>query len=455
MQPHGKVDPEGLYSLATPPPYMPISVAQAEGPYFILVMFLVLLCGANCALYAVYIRLFGGRKRDPYILQISVLFSVICNIVLAVYGAWEYYRCSLIDLYSYPGFNMNKIEWYVPMYHTLQALPDSIGQMYFAIRIAKLFDHRNVSTRLGLAVAMMGISTQFVLMNWFGAAFYTIRYKSHLLDPAKRHWVKSILAAWAIIFITLEICMTITTMARLYILRKQTSMDAARRVLFNLALYSLQGQTVLSVFSLTSLWLFSRSATGWYTPMYLLSGALYTLVLLANLLYRQVVGERMKQAQSDYHPSGSGSRGLGRDFNLNAVRTYTEYNIEPIGLQETRSTERIIAPQGVIDLKAEEEAWRNNGDAILTPLSPPTDLETERRTTIPNHPLNGPTPTSAPSKSPSASPPPSSRQTASLPQRFIHSDPGPYTTPSSATPTPRPTPLVQVTTTRTSIPIHP
>ncbi|SPO27594.1 uncharacterized protein UTRI_04374_B [Ustilago trichophora] len=318
---HPTIDREAVYVYASPPPSLPISVAKAEGPYLILVCILCLLCGANTSLYAIYIYLFGGRKRDPYILQLSVFTSVVCNVILALSGMVFYFKASLVDLYTYPGYDINRIEWYVPLFHTLQALPNAIGQIYFTLRIAKLFDYRKISTRVGVGMALLGIAVQFGLMNWFGGAFVAVKYKSHLLDSKKRRLVRGILNTWSIIFVSLEISMTVTTMARLVVLRRQTSMAPARRVIFNLAVYSLQGQVILTTCSLTSLWLFSRSLTGWYTPMYLMSGSLYTMVLLANLIYRQAVGKAMRQAQSDYSPSSQQDRARG--INFDAVCTYT------------------------------------------------------------------------------------------------------------------------------------
>ena len=324
-----KPDPEGMYAHATPPAGLPISVAQAEGTTVVLLFATCILSGANCALYAVYIHLFGGRRRDPCFLQLAVFLSVACNVALALVGFITYYHRSLFQLYSKQGFDTNAIEWYVPVYHTLTAVPEAIGQVYFALRIARLFDVRKISTRIGVAVAMVGIATQFVLMTWFGAAFYTVRHKSHLLEPEIRHWVRAILSAWAIIFVVVEFGMTGTTVARLIVLRRHVTMDAARRVIFNLAVYSLQGQVLLTTFSLTSFYLFSKSATGWYTPLYLMSGALYTLVLQANLIYRQAVSQAMRKAQSDYSASGGDAQ---REFNFNAVDTYTDGS-DPIPLQ--------------------------------------------------------------------------------------------------------------------------
>ncbi|SPO32630.1 uncharacterized protein UTRI_04374 [Ustilago trichophora] len=324
---HPTIDPEAVYVYASPPSSLPISVAKAEGPYLILVCILCILCGANTSLYAIYIYLFGGRKRDPYILQLSVFISVVCNIVLALCGMLFYFKASLVELYTYPGYDINRIEWYIPFFHTLQALSNAIGQIYFTLRIAKLFDYRKVSTRVGVGLAMLGIAVQFGLMNWFGGAFLAVKYKSHLLDSKKRRMVRGILNTWSIIFVSLEISMTITTMARLIVLRRQTSMAPARRVIFNLAVYSLQGQVILTTCSLTSLWLFSRSLTGWYTPMYLMSGSLYTMVLLANLIYRQAVGKAMRQAQSDCSPSSQQDRARG--INFDAVCTYTGENPNP------------------------------------------------------------------------------------------------------------------------------
>lgn len=322
-----KFAPEGMYAHAFLPPFMPYSMAASEGPTLILVGILCLLAGANLALYGVYVYLFSlGRKRDPLLLQAAVLLSVICSVVIAVAGFVAFYQRCLIQLYTPQGFDMNALEWYVPLFHTFQAIPDAIGQIYFALRIAKLFDIRKTVVRVALGLAMAGITVQFVLMTWFGVAFYTVQFKSRLLDPKKRHWVKSIIFAWAIIFIVLEFAMTATTMARLLILRRQTSMDAARRVIFRLAVYSLQGQIVLTIASLTSLWLFVNSVTGWYTPLYLANGALYTFVLLANLIYRQAVSEAMRKAHSDYSPSGEEHQHPAQKFNFNAVQTFPETN---------------------------------------------------------------------------------------------------------------------------------
>lgn len=335
-----KPDPFGLYAHAIAPPLLPTSMVQAEGPTVILVWFICFLSGANLSLFAVYYHLFGGfgsrKHRDSFLLQSAVFLSVLCNVVLALVGFICVYRRSLIDLYSKIGFDTNAIEWYVPLYHTMQAIPEAIGQLYFVIRIAKLFDVRKLSTRIAVGVATVGIFTQFVLMIWFGAAFYAVRYKHRLLDPTTRHWVKGIISAWAIIFVLLEISMTLTTMARLIVLRRQTSMDAARRILFNLGVYSLQGQIVLTTFSLTSFYLFSSSVTGWYTPMYLLSGALYTLVLLANLIYRRVISTAMQKATSDYSPSTNPEQRAQRNFNFNAVCTYRTETSHDIRLEPSK-----------------------------------------------------------------------------------------------------------------------
>lgn len=310
-------DPTGIYLHAIKPSTLPISPAAAEGPYLILIFLLTLLCGANSSLYVVYIHLFGGRHGDPFLLQFAVFTSVACNVTLAFYGFICYYYSDFFLLFSSPGLDVNSIDAYVVVFHTLQAVPEAIGQIYFALRIAKLFDPRRIATRVGLGVALMGITTQFVLMTWFGWAFYSIRTKSHL---AAAPWVKDILSAWCVLFITLEICMTSTTIARLIVLRRQTTVDAARKVIFKLGVYSLQGQVLLTAYSLTSLWLFRRSETGWYMPFYLLNGALYTLVLLANLIYRHAVGVAMKQAQSSYSTT-QGTQGH-RAIDFNAVRTF-------------------------------------------------------------------------------------------------------------------------------------
>ncbi|KAJ1573647.1 hypothetical protein NDA12_001444 [Ustilago hordei] len=340
-----KPDPYGLYAHAYPPPLLPTSMAKAEGPTEILVYVMGMFAGANASLFFVYFHLFGGLRsrsqpsRDPYLLQLAVLISVLCNLTLAIVGFVCLYNRALIALYSKVGFDTNAIEWYVPLYHTMQAIPGAIGQLYFVARIAKLFDVRKKSTRIGVAVATVGITAQFVLMIWFGAAFYAVRYKHRLLDPSTRHWVKGIISAWAIIFVLLEISTTLTTIARLIVLRRQTSMDAARRVLFNLGVYSLQGQVVLATFSLTSFYLFSTSVIGWYTPIYLLSGALYTTVLLANLIYRQAVSTAMHKATSDYSPSADPERQAQRNFDFNAVCTYRSGMEQDIQMEETGKTE--------------------------------------------------------------------------------------------------------------------
>lgn len=289
--------PQGMYAHATPPPQLPITVAQAQGSYLILVVLLCFLCGANLALYAVYLHLYRGRRRDPVLLQLGVLLSILCNCALAVVGCVCYFDSSLIALYSSRGFDLNAIEWYVPFFHVLQAIGDAIGQTYFALRIAKLFDARRAVTRSLLGVGLAGIGVQFALMVWFGAAFFGIKYKTRLGDASADQRVRGILTAWTTAFVVLELALTSSTVVGLVRLRRQTRMDAARRVIFNLGVYSLHGQALLALFSLTSLWLFARSKPGWYAPVYLLSGALYTLVLLANLLYRQVVASAMQQAQ--------------------------------------------------------------------------------------------------------------------------------------------------------------
>ncbi|KAJ9480131.1 Pentafunctional AROM polypeptide [Pseudozyma hubeiensis] len=290
---------EAMYAHGTPPLFMPISMAAAIGPYFILVFLLSVLCGINLALFCIYFHLyfFKTQNRDPFLLRFSVLLSVLCNLALALYGFISYYIGDLFQLYSSPGYDVNKIEVYVVPFHTLSGIPVAIGQMYFAIRIAKLFDARNIFTQFGFAFAVITISVQFVLINWFGAAFYSVGYKTRLLDPQKQHWVKGILDSWTIVFILIELCMLLTTIARLMILRGQTSMDAARKVIWKLAMYSIQGQILLTGYSLSSLYLFSSSETGWYSPLYLLSGALYTMVMLANLILRRVVAEEMKAAR--------------------------------------------------------------------------------------------------------------------------------------------------------------
>ncbi|TKY84652.1 hypothetical protein EX895_006554 [Sporisorium graminicola] len=330
-------DPEGLYLHGTAPSVLPISVAAAVGPDFILVILCCFLCGANSSLYAVYLHLFGGRKGDPAILQLAVLVSVACNATQALYGALLYYYSDLIDLYTPLGFDMNKIEVYVVVFHALQALPEAIGQVYFALRIAKLFDHRRTVVRIVLGGVLFLVAVQAVLVNWFGVAFYSMGYKSRLLDEEKRGWVKGIISAWTVVFISLELSMTVTTLARLMVLRRKTTMDGARRVIFNLAVYSVQGQVLLTAYSMSSLYLFSRSATGWYTPLYLLSGSLYTLILLANLIYRSAVSSAMQKAQSSHEAAEHSQRSLRshRDPPPNAVCSYSTEPVENLRL-ETR-----------------------------------------------------------------------------------------------------------------------
>ncbi|CBQ73987.1 conserved hypothetical protein [Sporisorium reilianum SRZ2] len=301
-------DPEGIYLHATKPAVLPISVAAAIGPDFILVILCCTLAGANSALYAVYLHLFGGRRGDTAILQLAVALSVACNATQAIYGSLLYYWSDLIELYTPLGFDMNKMEPYVVVFHALQAVPEAVGQVYFALRIAKLFDRRRVVVRVVLGGVLFLVAVQAVLINWFGAAFYSVRYKSHLLDKRKSGWVKAIIWAWTVVFIALEVSMTATTLVRLMVLRRKTIMDSARRVIFNLAVYSVQGQVLLTGYSMSSLYLFSRSATGWYTPLYLLSGPLYTLILLANLIYRAAVASAMKRAQSSLDPAPESSR---------------------------------------------------------------------------------------------------------------------------------------------------
>lgn len=286
-----------VYVYAPTPPLLPVSVEDAEGTTFILMLLLVLLCGFNAALYAVYLYLFCGNKRDSLVIQAAAFVSVSCSIVLAAIASKAAYHRTLVELFTQPGFDINTIEWFVPLFHAFQAIPVAIGQVYFILRIAKLFDTRRASIRTSVCAAMAGVTAQFVLMVWFGMAFWTVKYKSHLLNPHKRHWIHGIISAWAVMFILLEVAMTLTTMARLAILRRQTSMDGARRVLFNLAVYSLQGQVLLTTCSFTSVYLFQHSATGWYSPLYLTSGGLYTLVLLANLIYRSAVSNAMTNSR--------------------------------------------------------------------------------------------------------------------------------------------------------------
>ncbi|SNX86072.1 uncharacterized protein MEPE_04781 [Melanopsichium pennsylvanicum] len=364
-----------LYAHAYPPPYVPISIATAEGPYLILIFALTLLFGVNLALYAMYLHLFcslpffssGHHARDPVLLQLAVFICVACNAILAILGFIAYYHASLIELYSEKGFNVNKIEWFVPVYHILQAIPEAIGQIYFTLRIARLFNARLLSTRFALIIAFIGILAQFVIMTWLGAAFLNVGYKSHLLVPSIRLWIKGIILAWVLIFVALELAMTITTLVRLVVLRRQTRMDAARRVIFNLAVYSLHGQVLLSGSSLACLYLFDNSVEGWYTPMYLVNGALYTAVMLANLNYRVVVAGAMKQAQSEYSPSSDEERKAGRaqGFRLDQVRTVTE-----------PSTSMTIVPEEVHETEHNEEdggqesrdMWRRQSDTVIASM---------------------------------------------------------------------------------------
>lgn len=290
------LNPEGMYAHAKPPPGMPISMAVAVGPYLVLSFVLSVMAGVNSALLAVYLHLFGGRSRDPWILKLAVLVSVGCNVSLALYAFVKSYTGNLFELYSETGYDVNKIDVYVIPFHTLQGIAVAIGQTYFALRISKLFDPHSMVVRLALSIVLIGIAVQLTLINWFGAAFYAVGFKTHLLDPAKQRWVRAIINSWTVVYVLLDLSMVVTTVARLMVLWKQTSMDHARKVIFRLAIYSVQGQVLMTVSALSSLYLFSRSQTGWYTPMYLLSGALYTMVMLSNLIYRKVVAEGMKQA---------------------------------------------------------------------------------------------------------------------------------------------------------------
>ncbi|EST09599.1 hypothetical protein PSEUBRA_000818 [Kalmanozyma brasiliensis GHG001] len=343
----------GIYLHATKPDTLPISVADCEGPYLILVFLLTLLCGVNCALYAVYIHLFGGRNRDPLLLQLAVFISVACNIVLAFYGFIHFYQSEFFFLYSTPGLDVNAIKPYVLLYHILQAIPESIGQIYFALRIAKLFDHRRLLTRFALGVVLVGVIVQFALMTWFGAAFFRVGLKSRL---SRAPWVKDILSVWCVLFIAIEVAMTATTIARLLVLRRQTTMDAARRVIFKLAVYSLQGQVLLTAYSLTSLWFFRHSATGWYMPFYLLNGALYTMVLLANLIYRSAVGAAMKEAQSNYGASHSAKQRVAELNVISLVRSGPQGDApQPSGLRSLTLSRGLTSRVGE---ERTDEPWK-------------------------------------------------------------------------------------------------
>ena len=77
------------------------------------------------------------------------------------------------------------------------------------------------TVRVGVALALLGVTTQLVLMIWFGAAFYALGYKSRLTDRHKLQWVKGIIKSWTAVFIIMEVLMTLTTGVRLMVLRRQ------------------------------------------------------------------------------------------------------------------------------------------------------------------------------------------------------------------------------------------
>ena len=339
------VDPNGLYIHATAPPGLPISPTTAEGPRLIINILFCLLFGANSALYGVYLHLFGGRKGDRLILHMAVFISVASNGVLAIFGLVNYYQNNLIELYSEPGYNINAIRPLVVMFHTFQAIPVAIGQVYFALRIAKLFDHRRCIIRIGITLALLGVATQLFLMIWFGAALYSLGYKSHLADRNKLRWLKGIIKTWTGVFIGLEVLMTVTTAARLMVLRRQATMTAARRVIFRLAVYSVQGQLMLTIYSMSSLCFFSSSGHRKFIALYLLSGALYTLVLLTNLVYRAVVSNAMKQVQSDQRSAERAGTEQSTPAELNTVCTFPSASGEQVQLEQDlrRQSTRIEA----------------------------------------------------------------------------------------------------------------
>lgn len=292
-------NPEGIYLHSQAPDWLQVSVSSSIGPYFILSVSLCILAGGNLALYLLYLQHFGGRKGDRWYIQLMVFVSIAINVSFAVFSVQSFYVGNFITMYSPLGYDMNAMEPYVIPAHVLQAVPDAIGQTYFVLRIAKLFDGRRLRTRIATGITLVAVIVQCCLMIYFGVVFYDIKTKSRLaMDTALRSRIRRIIGVWATLFITIEFAMTATTISRLLILRKRSKMDYARKIIFNLAVYSLQGQIALTSISILTTYSFLKSTEGFYSPMYLCAGSCYTIVLVSNLLYRTTVAHEMREAQT-------------------------------------------------------------------------------------------------------------------------------------------------------------
>lgn len=251
-------------------------------------------------MYLLYLQQFGGRKGDRWYIQLLIFVSVAINVSFATFSVQSFYVGNFITMYSRLGYDMNEMEPYVIPAHILQAVPDMIGQTYFVLRIAKLFNQRRLRTKLATGLTLVAVAIQCCLMVYFGVVFYNIKTKSRLAqDMNLRSRIRKIIGVWATLFITIEFAMTATTIARLLVLRKRSKMDYARKIIFNLAVYSLQGQIALTTVSILTTYSFLRSTEGFYSPMYLCAGSCYTIVLISNLLYRTTVAHEMKEAQTN------------------------------------------------------------------------------------------------------------------------------------------------------------
>ncbi|PWY98342.1 hypothetical protein BCV70DRAFT_152561, partial [Testicularia cyperi] len=293
-------DPQGIYIKGVKPDIINIPISELEGPYYILNVILFCFAGANCALFGLYVQQYGGRKGDPWYLQLGVAVSVAMNVVFALMAGVTYFQRDYYWFWDGLGFDINALEWYIPPAHVFQSIPDAIGQAFFIVRIAKLFNRRNPVVQVVKAFAFVVVFAQVGLMLAFGACFYNAKTKLRIAsDKEIRDRIRAIIGAWVTLFITIEISMTTTTVARLLVLRRKTTLDASKKMLFRLTVYSLQGQFALTSVSLASVELFSRSAEGWYKPYYLVSGGLYTIVMQANLLYRTHIAHQMRTATEE------------------------------------------------------------------------------------------------------------------------------------------------------------